>query len=280
MMANKFRRWWNAWREGLSWLPLLLVVLLLASAIQEHDWNVLLWREGYAVLIPMAAIGALCARSLNRAISNTPVTPIRSARPGYVALRGQAQPIVDHALTAPETALPCVWYHYSYQSDGHFTVHESRRPFRLVDETGEVLVMPADAEVKYGGGDSAERRIDSGDLLYVLGEWRPSIETPLTFVEPDSKFGRVRIKIEGDSEADQQAARRKVDDWLQERAKPVPLPRLPSIVLPSDGSPFLISVKDQLEITSRYRFLMQFNLVIAVIGALLFPFTSYMVLYQ
>lgn len=276
-MGHTLRRWWNACREGLTWLPMLLVGILLFAALHDLDWKILLWREGYAVIVPLAFIGALCARSLNRAVSDTSLTSIRNARPGYVALRGQAQAIADHALSAPESGLACVWYHYSYKSDKHFTVHESRRPFRLQDETGEVLVMPADAEVTYGGGgDSTERRINPGDWLYVLGELRPSIETPLSFVEPDIQFGRV--KFEGDSEADRQAAERKAEEWFQERAQAIPLPRLPSIVLPKDGGPFLISVEDKLEISSRYRFLLRFNLTIAIVGALLFPFTNYLVL--
>lgn len=278
-MANTLRRWWNAWREGLSWLPILLAGLLLFGAVQELDWKILLWREGQAVLIPLAIIGALCARSLSRAVSGTPLTSIRSARPGYVAIHGQAQPVPDRPLKGPDTGQPCVWYRYSYKSDKYFTSRESRRPFRLVDETGEVLVMPADAEVRYGG-EGAERRIEAGDSIYVLGEWRPSIETPLTFVEPDAQFGRVSIKLAGESEADHQAASREADDWIHDQAKPVTLPRLPSIVLPRDGRPFLISVEDRLETRSRYRFLMQANITIAVIGVVLFPFTSYQVLYQ
>ncbi len=193
-MANTLRSWWNAWREGLPWLPLLLVALLLYGSVQELDWKIPLWREAYTVLVPLAAIGALCACSLNRAVSGTPLTPVRAARPGYVAMRGQAQPIPDRPLKGSDTGNPCVWYHFSYKSDKHFTSQESRRPFRLVDETGEVLVMPADAEVRYGG-EGAERRIEPGDTLYVLGELRPSIETPLTFVEPDGKFGQVRIRL-------------------------------------------------------------------------------------
>lgn len=278
-MGNTLRRWWNAWREGLSWLPLLLVALLCYGAINEFDWRILLWREAYVALIPLAILGALCARSLNRAAFNTPLRPIRSARPGYVALHGQAQPILDHPLTAPDTGRPCVWYHHSYHSDHHFVSHESRRPFRLLDETGEVLVMPADAEVVYGG-EGAERRIEAGDTLYILGELRPSIETPLSFVEPDKQFGRVIIKHEKDSESDPQALKRKANAWFEDRAKPITLPRLPSIILPRDGRPYLISVEDQRETTCRYRFLMQLNAFIAMIGGLLFPFTEFWLLYQ
>lgn len=274
-MANTFRRWWNAWREGLSWLPLLFVALLLYSAAEGLDWKILLWREAYVVLVPLAVIGALCARSLNRTVSGTPLTAIRSARPGYVALRGQAQPLPDRPLNGPDSGLPCVWFHYSYTSGKHFNTRESRRPFRLLDGTGEVLVMPADAEVQYGG-EGAERRIEPGDQLYVLGELRPAIETPPTFAEPDGQFGQVRIKIE----AERQEAWHEADAWVQELSKPVMLPRLPSVVLPRDGRPFLISAEDRLETKSRYSFLMRANVAIAVVGLVLFPFTHYLVLYQ
>lgn len=86
-----------------------------------------------------------------------------------------------------------------------------------------------------------------------------SIATPLTFVEPD------------ESEA---------DAWLQERAQPLNLPRFPSITVPNDGRPFLISIEDRQEIKPYYRCLIYANAIITVLGLALFPFASYLVLYQ
>jgi hypothetical protein len=279
-MANTLRRWWNAWREGLSWLPVLCAGLLIYGALQELDWHVLLWREALAALIPLALVGALCARSVANAVAETQVTPIRRAVPGYVAIRGKAQPIADRPLAGPESGKACVWYHHSYKSDHHFTSHESRRPFRLVDDTGEVLVMPADAEVAYGGGDGAEHLIEPGTELYVLGEFRSAANTPMVFTEPDSKHGRVSVVVTEDSEAAHEAARRKLDARLKDLDEPVKLPRLPCIVLPEDVRPFLISVEDRAEAGSGYRFLMFADLAIAAIGLAAFPFTRLMVLQQ
>jgi hypothetical protein len=279
-MANPLRRWWNAWREGLSWLPVLCIALLVYGALQELDWHVLLWREGHAVLIPLALIGALCARSVANAVAGTPLTPICRATPGYVAVRGHAQPIADRPLAGPESGKACVWYHHSYKSDHHFTSHESQRPFRLADDTGEVLVMPADAEVDYGVGDGAERLIEPRTELFVIGEFRSAANTPMAYTESDSKHGQISTHVADDSEAARAAARREIDARWKDLDEPVKLPRLPCIVLPEDGRPFLISVKDRAEAGSGYRFLMFADFAIAAIGLAVFPYTQFMVLPQ
>lgn len=96
-------------------------------------------------------------------IRNTPTSTIRSVPVGRVEVKGRAHPLRDeNLLEAPFTGEPCVVYEckveeYHSDDDGGdwHTIYSNRKapPFLLRDETGELVVDPADAEWALGDWD-------------------------------------------------------------------------------------------------------------------------------
>ncbi|MEE8558817.1 MAG: GIDE domain-containing protein [Myxococcota bacterium] len=117
---------------------------------------------GDAVMVSaFASVGGLVAffrgfRSLRtlRRIENTPTSKIRSMPMGLVELHGAA--VAEETFTGPFTGKPVVFweatveeYRRGRRSSHWVTVHKAsseEHPFHIEDETGRVLVLPANAE--------------------------------------------------------------------------------------------------------------------------------------
>jgi hypothetical protein len=91
-------------------------------------------------------------------ISIVPTARIRSAAQGYVELIGKAKLMDGPVIVSPLTRKVCVWYRYKIEEkikqanskNSHWrTVKEetSDELFMLIDETGQCIVDPDDAEV-------------------------------------------------------------------------------------------------------------------------------------
>jgi hypothetical protein len=95
-----------------------------------------------------------------RNIEDTPISKIRSAAQGYVALSGFLKKLNNEPIYAKFTQKPCAWYYYkvenlvTYRTEGKTTsawhiVDQgvSVVPFLLDDGTGECAILPMGAEI-------------------------------------------------------------------------------------------------------------------------------------
>ena len=93
----------------------------------------------------------------DRFAADTPVAHIRSAAQGYVHLEGEAGPPPEGPISAPLSAVPCVWWDYKIEhqtkvgndrQEWHVIDQAaSVTPFTLRDKDGECLVGPVGADV-------------------------------------------------------------------------------------------------------------------------------------
>jgi Zn-finger nucleic acid-binding protein len=90
-----------------------------------------------------------------RLIESIPTSTIRSLALGLVEISGQAQP-GESLLSAPFSGLPCVFYSYTVEEHVGSGKHArwetvangtSEQSFFVSDSTGQVLVVPLDAEL-------------------------------------------------------------------------------------------------------------------------------------
>ena len=90
-----------------------------------------------------------------RLIESIPTSTIRSLALGLVEISGQAQP-GESLLSAPFSGIPCVFYSYTVEEHVGSGKHArwetvangtSEQPFFVNDSTGQVLVVPLDAEL-------------------------------------------------------------------------------------------------------------------------------------
>lgn len=100
-------------------------------------------------------------------IKNTPTSTIRSAAMGRVEVKGITSPInSEYLLESPFVGEQCLAYEckveeYDHDDDGGdwHTVYTGREvyPFRLQDDTGELVVNPAEAEWSIGDYEYREQ---------------------------------------------------------------------------------------------------------------------------
>lgn len=119
-----------------------------------------------------------------RIIEDTPTSKIRSAAQGYVELAGTGKLLENESIMAPLTRTVCTWFSYSIAEKirsgkrTRWVVIEngtSNESFRLVDETGEVVidpegaaVTPAVTEIWYGNSrhpDPGRARTGTGSFF-------------------------------------------------------------------------------------------------------------------
>ena len=173
---------WSPW----PWLvgPPLAAFFLAAKFSREREVGILF---GFAFLIGGVSSVILGLRSLARRerVRSVPLSRIRSMPMGPVALAGNVVSIV--AFQAPYSHAECVWYRVEVREaniDEKANLYRSLDtgssadvPFRLQDETGSVLIQPADAEVDGepelfpldGGMVAVEWTIPAGERVFVSG---------------------------------------------------------------------------------------------------------------
>lgn len=236
-----------------------------------------------------------------RVIEDTPTSRLRSAAQGYVELHGRGELMGGEPIIAPLTNSVCIWWRYkierrvrtrrstSWRTEKKATSHSL---FKLVDETGECLVDPEEAEVtplrtevwrghtswptsrpdgssRFGGGRYryTEERLHAGEPLYALGFFTTrrqemlDTDSALRDLLRDWKRDREtlleRFDADGDGEVD-------LAEW--ERARSVALREVRArqhqqmadagidvVAAPEDGRPFLLSCLPQEDLARRYR---------------------------
>ena len=140
----------SKWRLLVGAAPLVGVAFFVWAAAQGEA-EVARSSTARAILAAVAALGTGVAWWTVRQLRIAAALPIAQvnalAQSGelasLVALHGRARGLPDAVpLVSPNGEL-CLWY-----STGHATAHrDSVRPFLLVDDSGECVVLPADAEI-------------------------------------------------------------------------------------------------------------------------------------
>jgi hypothetical protein len=188
------------WRLLVGAAPLIGVAFFVWAAAQGEP-DVARSPTARAILALVAALGTVVAWWTARQLRTAPAVPVSKAAAlarsgqlcGPVALRGRARALPDAVpLISPDGEL-CLWFR-----QGEPPVHppggaDGARPFLLVDDSGECIVLPAGADVTgagsvpaaaarsrlAGGGDTedtpgpdaAQRLLRNGDRIHVTGRF-------------------------------------------------------------------------------------------------------------
>ncbi|MFC3531028.1 EF-hand domain-containing protein [Vogesella facilis] len=280
----------------------------------EYGWGTLLpyalllllyWRLGSAPQLPFVASASLgglllwaCFYRHYRHVADTPTATTRAAAQGYTECYGAAAAPGGKPLLSPYGKRPCLWYHAECQYQGreyqqrHRESHRSDDAFRLLDQRGEVVVLPAGALVdsrhqqRWRDGDYryTEHWIAAGDPLYVLGElqragehprrqdFRDDLQLTLNQWKDDQHTLLRRFDRNGDGqlsaeewEQARQAAQTQVQAMHRELAA---APLGSQLQQPADGRPFIISWRSPQDTARRLRRLAWCHAALATLAAL------------
>lgn len=246
----------SKWRLLVGAAPLVGVAFFVWAAAQGEA-EVAHSPTARAILAVVAALGTAVAWWTFRQLRSPATVKVASAaqHAGVVALRGRARALPDAVpLISPDGEL-CLWF-----APGAGGEEGSVRPFLLVDDSGECIVLPAGADVQghgpvpsgvagLGDAHAGERLLRNGDRIQVVGRFVPA--SPASIALQADAAGRVAR-----AEASQAALR--VGDPLPFRdlrsaalagaafvAAP-PLVRhgfaLPAMTAPDTGAPLAIRI--------------------------------------
>jgi hypothetical protein len=188
------------WRLLVGAAPVIGVAFFVWAAAQGEG-EVARSPMARAILAVVAALGAAVAWWTARQLHAAPTVPVAKAAamaragqlPALVALRGRARALPDAVpLISPDGEL-CLWFKHGEQFVRHDSASDSVRPFLLVDDSGECIVLPAGADVTGtgpvspsaarsglpGGTDidgtadlqASERLLRNGDRIHVTGRF-------------------------------------------------------------------------------------------------------------
>ncbi len=121
-----------------------------------------------------------------RVLAAAPQVSIAEAKPGRIMLVGKAWPLPARKALVSAAGRQCLWYRHREKSSqtlletrkNHITrrTYESTRPFLLVDDTGQCLVILAGADIAAGNLDEGhwheESAILAGDTISVSGRYQ------------------------------------------------------------------------------------------------------------
>ena len=143
---------------------LLVACLILVAGIRKtvatEQWTAAL--DASVLYLAVGVVGGVglsiygfVMNSRKRLIESIPTSPVRSLAVGLVEVSGRAQP--EHGLLrAPFSGMPCVLFSYQVEerrASGKETRWDtiakgtSQEPFFVRDDTGQVLVVPFDAQL-------------------------------------------------------------------------------------------------------------------------------------
>jgi hypothetical protein len=240
----------------------------------------------------------LAAYRRKRLVEDVPTSTIAAAAQGYVEIQGTVEHAPGDLLAGKLTNLPCVWYHYTLQTDpaerdnSRDDAGWNGTPFIIRDESGECLVDPADAEVicdrcqAWGaaGVTYSEWSIRVGDPIYAIGyfstggarnerQLKRKIGGALRSWQRNATAFLARFDADRDGKvagAEMAAAREAAG---HEVLKQYSLQGgVHTLGLSPDGRPFILISADQGRIRRRYRRLTAVHLFIffASLGALVY----------
>ena len=185
------------WRLLVGAAPLVGVVFIIWAAAQGEG-DVARSTAVRGALALVAALGGAVAWWTARQLRAAPSIAVADANArasagqlqGLVALRGRAHAMPNAApLVSPDGEL-CLWYKHGEVVRQHYRASETARPFLLVDDSGQCVVLPAGADVTGSGNGSsalpqsraidgrprpkaAERLLRDGDRICVVGRFVP-----------------------------------------------------------------------------------------------------------
>ena len=182
------------WRLLIGAAPVIGVAFFVWAAAQGEA-DVARSPTARAILAAVAALGTVVAWWTARQLRAAPAVPVACASAlaqagqlgGLVTLRGRARPLPDAVpLVSPDGDL-CLWFKHVAH---HYGARDSVRPFLLVDDSGECIVLPAGAEVTGHGPvptpaarpglagthnpQASERLLRNGDRIHVVGRFVPA----------------------------------------------------------------------------------------------------------
>ncbi len=179
----------SRWRLLVGAAPVIGVAFFVWAAAQGEG-DVARSPTARAILAVVAALGTAVAWWTARQLRATPTVSVSRAGAlaqagqlaGHVTLRGRARALPDAVpLVSPDGEL-CLWF----DSGDAAPPRDSVRPFLLVDDSGECIVLPAGAEVTGHGSvpasaarsglaagqpRPAERLLRNGDRVQVAGRF-------------------------------------------------------------------------------------------------------------
>jgi hypothetical protein len=191
------------WRLLVGASPVIGVAFFVWAAAQGES-DVASSPTARAILAGVAALGTVVAWWTARQLRAAPAVPVARASEmaragrlgGLVAMHGRARPLPDAVpLISPDGEL-CLWFRHGQQFADRYSASNSVRPFLLVDDSGECIVLPAGADVTGNGlvqaararaGPAAsadiagshdlqagERLLRNGDRIRVVGRFVPA----------------------------------------------------------------------------------------------------------
>lgn len=235
-MAKILSSSFSSWHLILSIAAPFGVFAMIVAGI-NGDWGMFSSVKVYWILVILSLIGGLLSWALIYFVKTTPISAIRSAPQGYVAIQGIAQAVPGKPLlTSPGSGETCLWYYYRSPSNGTghnrtpSKVDQSKQAFLVRDETGEVVVNPMGADIN--GDGTREKVIQVGNKVYVLGQ-----------------FETVPVKLyAGDAVANTLAN---------------------TLSAPKDGRPFVIQTQESDSILDWEKLLLRLNLIIFLVSLLM-----------
>jgi hypothetical protein len=188
------------WRLLVGAAPVVGVAFFVWAAAQGEA-DVARSPTARVILAGVAALGTAVAWWTARQLRAAPTMPVAEASRlaqtgqlgGLVAMRGRARALPDAVpLVSPDGEL-CLWFKHGEQFAHHYSALDSVRPFLLVDDSGQCIVLPAGADVTGSGHVAAksahgalpgqtdidgsfdlqtrERLLRDGDRIHVVGRF-------------------------------------------------------------------------------------------------------------
>jgi hypothetical protein len=188
------------WRLLVGAAPVIGVAFFVWAAAQGEA-DVARSTTARMILAGVAALGTAVAWWTARQLRAAPTVPVSRAvalaqageLPSLVALRGRARALPDAVpLISPDGEL-CLWFKHGEQFVHRYSASDSVRPFLLVDDSGECIVLPAGADVTGTGSvpasaarsglqgttdidgthdlEASERLLRNGDRIHVTGRF-------------------------------------------------------------------------------------------------------------
>ena len=274
---------------------LALFVVGIAAAFLTRG-SILFWLP--LLLASGAFLLWLAAYRRKRMIEDVPTSTIAAAAQGYVEIQGTVEHAPGDLLAGKLTNLPCVWYHYTLQTDpaekdnSRDDAGWNGTPFIIRDETGECMVDPAAAEVVCDRCQAwsahrvtySEWSIRVGDPIYAIGyfssggarsehQFKRKVGGALRLWQRDAKAFLARFDANRDGRVAKEEMAEAREAAGREMLRQYSLQGGVHTLGPSpDGRPFILISADQDRIKRRYRRLTAAHLLIFFVslGALVY----------
>lgn len=259
----------SKWRLLVAGAPLLGVAFIVFAALQGEP-EVAKSRTVMEILAGVAALGGLVAWWTAYQLRAAPAVPVALAQAGQVALRGRAQARPGAAPLLSPDGVACLWFKHSRQALHQYNASDSVRPFLLVDDTGQCIVLPAGADItgssksspqaagqrlpevkdvsgkSTGGYAGGERLLREGDDIHVVGCFTPAsteamdLQAQAAHLIAQTELPRVVLRSYNESAL--QSAPPTGPPPLPSAPPPVAPMTLPVMGQPKGAAPFIISI--------------------------------------